>query len=446
MIKGKLKEIVPYFDRANESFVNYQEIPKAGFSSSPDEYFLDRYEGESFEIESWLDIIAAPYFIISKEQKTGDDYSQPLYDLFYQLFPTATEYQVSLDKQADNLWSCLYDLRIGNSDKGSILSSIRELMRNITRVSELLIPLQAQFSDDMYLLSSLKSIAGFRTKLNEFYDTISLTSDKQIKYDYYSGKRGISWEEDPLAFFKNILYADGIGMVLQEMIDDEQKYGDIDTKENYFERLYRREYHISFKLIDQNLSKGRSKAEKQKYADEISSQLSILFNKSLTHFVKDHYLDHLRPYQSLIRNLQEKYKGLTFNVGYTYEKEEELMLVETPLFQRKLLSLKIMDNEGRERSLFKGTVSVLQLGLLIKGDTDSIPEVHFNWDNETVHYLLYKLRENHASFFLSKLSKKAFNRDGQSYSPGGYSTFKSEFKAGKIKRIKAFDQIDALFS
>lgn len=446
MTKGKLKEVVPYFDRANESFVNYQEVPKAGFSTNPDKYFLDRYEGESFEIESWLDIITAPYYIINKEKKAGDDYSKPLYDLFYQLFPKPADYQASVDKHTDAVGSFLYDLKNGNREKEYILTTVRELKNKITRITDLLIPLQDQYSDNKLLFACLRPLADFMGRLLDFEDEISLASPMEIKFRYYGSHRNISWEESPLSFFINFLYHDGVFKILEELNSDIERYDSFDTLDTYYYRVFRREYLISFRLINEKL-KSILPAKRQDYIDSICRQTSILFNKSLRHSVKEHYKDFARPYQSLIRNLKNKYKGYIFHVEFPYDKEDELLPIEKPEFLKRLLALQVNDRYGEPVTLCNKEIKVRDIGYFIAGDMRAIPQMNFNWPVEAVYYLLIKLMTNKAPLFPAGIeaSGKIHLSNGKMFNQKSFNKFRSELKKGKIGTRPEHELIDTLF-
>ncbi len=448
MVKGTQRKIVPFFNRENQDYIDYKKGDLRFFSKIKSEYFFDKYEGFYFDIETYLDILIAPFYAINKKNDPKYLYSEALAEQFFLLFPSVKEYEKSLNSEHPNVMRYFTSLLDQSEQKDTLLELISSEINRINGHIKILSSFQKENKYYEYILASEVTAKEIKKQLNDLSEKIFLSPPQIVLHKYYLSKPSIAWHEHPLAFFINILYANGLDIIIETWKNDSGRYGDVDSKEKYIDSALRREYAISFRIIENKIRLKHIKEKKQDYITELCLHLEILFRKSLTHPVSEMYPDHLRPYMSLVRNLKNKFKKFTFKVGFNFDSEKDELYIEGSEFLDKLFSATIKDVGWNERKFLKNPVSKTYFRSFLVGDLDSISEIHFNWPPETVYYLLIKLLEHNASFSTPDLEKKGkvFLNNGVKFIDGNYRKFKTLFIQGRKQNVRGSDIIDGLFT
>lgn len=449
---GSLKKRVPFFDAANSDYEFDKGMPLTSFSTEAYQYFLDRYDERTFDIKSYFDILIAPYYVINKKIHSEYHYSNSLTELFFKLFPSAEEYEKPLLRELESVQKHLSSLYEESGNKSEILEQIDIVKGWHYKVFEKLSEISNADSGYKYALIGLDIAKEINILIENVLNKTFLTPTQIISHYYHFKNPSTAWKENPLAFFINGLYGGGFDEtnLKREYHELEMEYDELESFEKYIGKLFRREYKISFRLIEENIKAPGPKEKKQEYILELCEHLTILFNKSVSHSISKITSEHLRPYKSLLRNLKNKFKKYSFAVNFNYEKDRDDLLIETSAFLNSLMKIQIKDIEGKNLNLFQKEFKKNHISSFIAGDLDAIPIIHFKWSPGAVYYLLMKLMKHGAAFIPAQLhkSEKLYLSNGF-FKRNNYDRFKNKLKTEEKQSSNQhetiFPLIDDLF-
>jgi hypothetical protein len=125
-------------------------------------------------------------------------------------------------------------------------------------------------------------------------------------------------------------------------------------------------------------------------------------------------------------------------------------------FLKRLLALKILNNDGSLMPLCNKEVRPWHFMLLMDGRLSDLSKIYFHWPSRAIYYLFRKLMENGASFNIKKLERpidraKIFMCDGSQFqddclpfSSGAFYTYMSEHTDKERNLNYHYPEIDDL--
>jgi hypothetical protein len=457
------RNIVPYFSKQDNVYGNYEGLSVDDFSSKVEVYFYDREPDPDgiahFRVDYYIDILEAPYHVLNAKYNNTFIYNPLLAEHFFKLFPTAVNFQEQLLLNFSSVSNSLDEMQGEYPSKKPVLEKISQQKKLLATTFQKLHSLPGSIKNDSYVEAAINYAKSLESELSDFYDIVELTPEDQIKYNYYLKIPFESWVENPLAFFINLLYGSGLQKIINEFEQDifYNPYGD--AKRMFLDSVLKNEAIESFTHIKEKIKSIFTKKAKQVYIDEICAKLKKLNDRSEKHIISTLPSSHAVPYKFIASNIKRHYSTkFLITIDFDIAFEENLPIVYKPIFLKRLLALKIPNNDGSLMPLCNKEITASHFVLFMRGKLSDLPKIYFHWPSRAIYYLLRKLKENDPSFRINALERKPLDRakvfmcDGLLYqgdcSPfrcGNYYTYISEHSDENGNLTIKYPEIDDIF-
>lgn len=458
--------IVPLFLRANEDGNHYNNHSVDDFSLNEADYFSNEYFleyeylyyeliGESkFSLDSYIDIVCAPFAVFGESRPDEASYPEVLKKVFLQLFPSPEQYKTVLLTYFGEVERYLLSVERKKDNKNDLVQSLTLVKDKVQKEVNDIKKTPVRLSTNEYVSVSNTVLQKLAQHIDDLLNKALFTPPDIIEGIYYYNHPSYSWKEDPLAYFRTLMFGNSLCCIKEQWEFEAEQYGDdVDEVPDYLMKIMEREANITFRLFSEKLKSTISEASKNELITRWCQQLAILYERSLQHEIKNICEEgHLIPYRWLIRNLKMKFPVYKCDFPYHYEKEEKQLPIDEIDFIKKLLKLEV-EIKDEILSLCNEETKPTYFGYFIKGDLAAIPiSINFNFPKQTVYYLIILLLENGSSFSGShRLIRKKVLIQGGPFNYDSFRSYKSQLMDGKTKKLKEdkpryAEIIDNLFS
>jgi hypothetical protein len=450
MISGTRKKLISFF---NEYLFSEE------FRSEGELFFLynDYHSGKEedpyfFSLDSYLDILSAPYYIIKAANEPLFKYDTNRLDYFTKHFPTPTAFRNSLDNHLSYAINRIQEEVEQIENKKDIIVFLGSTLSNMDIVNNQLNCLKTNENELSNIsLEYLKTIYG---KTKGILDIIQCTPEELISYRYYLDKPYISWFKDPLAFFRNVFLSSGIDYFKAVQVRNIEQYGDSSSFSEIIEFYFRREYYQTCTIITKNINKLKNRKynkiepQIQTYINWFKNQLNALYYCALTTDLKNYYSAPELPFSSIVINLKNSFEIYDWDVNFSCETFYDEPFIFKDEFLNKLLEAALPTTEnpsGAELFINKDKVDKQQLNSFLHGSMKDVNFLHFGWEAMQVYYLFYLLERHKATLYFPEGFDKKIYINNEPFTSRSYQTRKSDWKDGKLNFPKHSDKIDELF-